>query len=266
MLVGDALESQDDLPGARAAYAEVAADSPEYTTAQGRMALDLQQEGDKTAALARAQAIVAVRPADPHALLVLAELYRDDERYADSVRTLDRLIASASPAIVRDWRLYYLRGAAYEREGRWPQAQADLQIALSEQPDDPEILNYLGFAWADRGERLPEALKLVEKADSLDPNSGAIVDSLGWAHYRLGDYREAVRELERAASLDPSDPEVNGHLGDVYWRLGRRLEARYQWNQVLSLDPDADARAATQAKLANGLAPTAQLQPPPARP
>ena len=261
VLAGDALEGEHDLPGARAAYAHVPVSSPEYATAQGRVALDLQEEGDQAAAITQAEAAVTARPDDPHALLVLAELYRDDDRYADSVRILDRLIAQAAPATLLDWRLHYLRGAAYEREGDWPQAEADLKTALSEQPNDPEILNYLGFAWVDRGERLPEALKLVEKANALSPDSGAIVDSLGWAHYRLGDYQGAVKDLERAASLDPADPEVNGHLGDAYWRTGRRLEARYQWSRVLSLDPDATARAATQAKLANGLPPLASLQP-----
>jgi tetratricopeptide (TPR) repeat protein len=266
VLTGDALDADHDSVAARAAYARVPPMSAEYVAAQGRIVLDLQDEGDKAGAVAQAEAVAAARPDDPHALLVLAELYQDDARYADSVRVLDRLMASAAPATVLDWRLHYLRGAAYEREGKWPEGEADLQTALAEQPSDPEVLNYLGFAWADRGERLPEALKLVEEAHALDPESGAITDSLGWAHYRLGDYQAAVKDLERAASLDPSDPEVNGHLGDAYWRTGRKLEARYQWSRVLSLEPDAQARAAAQAKLANGLPPQASLQAAPARP
>ena len=253
VLVGDALETQHDLPGARAAYVHVPPTSPEYATAQGRLALDLQEEGRKDEALRTAQALAAARPDDPHTLLVLSDLYRDDERYPEAVQTLDKLTAAVGPATAAEWRLYYLRGAALEREGRWDQAQGDLQHALSLKPDDPEVLNYLGFAWADRGEHLDEALRLLQKANALEPDSGAFVDSLGWAHYRMGQYPLATRELEHAASLDPADPDINSHLGDAYWRTGRRLEAQYQWRRVLTLDPDAQTRTATEAKLAHGL-------------
>ena len=253
VLVGDALEAQHDLAGARAAYAKVPTGSPEYATAQGRIALDLQEDGQKDQALSVAKALAATRADDPHSLLVLADLYRDDERYPDAVQTLDRLIAQVQPTTAADWRLYYLRGAALEREGQWARAEADLQKALDLKPADPEIMNYLGFAWADRGERLGEAVRLLQRANLLEPDSGAYVDSLGWAHYRLGQYPQAVRELERAASLDPADPDINTHLGDAYWRTGRRLEAQYQWRRVLTLEPDATTRVAIQDRLAHGL-------------
>ena len=256
VLAGDSLESQHDLASARAAYARVTPSSPEYVTAQGRLALDLQEDDQKDQALATAQALAAARPSDPHALLVLADLYRDDERYPEAVQTLDKLMGEVGPTTQADWRLNYLRGAALEREGKWPDAESDLQKALAEKPDDPEVLNYLGFAWADRGEHLTEALRLLQKANALEPDSGALVDSLGWAHYRLGQYPLAVRELERASSLDPSDPDINTHLGDAYWRTGRTLEARYQWNRVLTLDPDAPTRTAIETRLARGLPPS----------
>jgi Flp pilus assembly protein TadD len=262
VLVGDALEAEHDGAGARAAYGRVQPSSPEYATAQGRLVLNLQAEGRKDAALAAAQALVAARGDDPHTLLVLADLYRDDERYADSVQTLDRLIAEVKPQTAADWRLYYFRGASLEREGRWDRAEADLQKALELKPADPEIMNYLGFAWADRGERLSEAVKLLQRANLMEPDSGAYVDSLGWAHYRLGHYAEAVRELERAASLEPADPDINTHLGDAYWRTGRRLEAEYQWRRVLTLEPDARTRVAIQDRLSHGL-PAAALAPAP---
>ncbi len=253
VLVGDALESQHDAAGARAAYARVKPASPEYTTAQGRLALDLQEEGRKDEALRVANTLAKVRSDDPHTLLVLADLYRDDARYPEAVQTLNQLMGQVGPATTAEWRLFYLRGAALEREGQWPQAQADLQHALILKPDDPEMLNYLGFALADRGERLDEALHLLERANALAPDSGAFIDSLGWAHYRLGRYSQAVGELEHAASLDPADPDINSHLGDAYWRSGRQLEAKYQWRRVLTLDPDATTRVAMQARLASGL-------------
>ena len=253
VLVGDAEDAAGDAAAAREAYARVEPGSAEYPTAQDRTALSLQTSGDKAGALKLAQAVADANPGDPQALVVLADILRDDERYDEAVKVLDRLIAQIGGDTAANWRLYYLRGASLERAGHWASAQADLQHAVKLKPDDPEVLNYLGFAWADRGEHLDQALLMLQKAMALDPQDGAIVDSLGWVHYRLGDYQQALRELELAVSLDAADPEVNDHLGDVYWRTGRRIEARYQWRRVLTLDPDAAMRAADQAKLAGGL-------------
>lgn len=255
ILVGDAMDEAGDVEAARTAYRRVLPGSPEYTTAQGRLASSLQAAGETEAALELARATVAAAPDDPQALVMLADLLREDERYAESVAVLDKLIAAVPAQDAAAWRLYYMRGASLERTGKWEAAQADLEHALKLKPDDPEVLNYLGFTWADRGEHLSQALGLLEKARALQPDSGAIVDSLGWAYYRLGAYRQAVKELERAVTLDPADPEVNDHLGDAYWKVGRRLEARYQWDRVLTLDPDAGRRALAQTKLAAGLAP-----------
>ena len=148
-----------------------------------------------------------------------------------------------------------MRGVAYERAGHWPQGERDLKAALELRPDEPELLNYLGYTWIDRGERLAEALGMVERAVAANPQSGAMVDSLGWAHYRLGDYKKAVDLLEQAVELEAGDPEINNHLGDAYWRVGRRIEAEYQWRRVLTLDPDAKIKADVESKLASGQGP-----------
>lgn len=252
VLVGDAMAAGGDPDSARDAYDKVKPTSPEYTTARGRLALLLQEAGEKDRALALARATVEAAPNDPPALLVLADLLREDEKYDEAAAVVTRLIDQAGAKA--DWRLYYLRGASEERAGHWDRAEPDLKRALAIKPEEPEILNYLGYAWVDRGEHLGEALGMLQKATELQPQSGAIVDSLGWARYRLRDYPAAVRELERAASLDPADPEVNSHLGDAYWRSGRRLEATYQWRRVLTLEPDAKMRAAAEARLQGGLA------------
>jgi Flp pilus assembly protein TadD len=220
--------------------------------ARGRLALSLAQAGDKAGALALARETAKAAPGDPQALTVLADLLSEGGQYDEAVAVLDRLVAGAGQGPTA-WRYLFLRGASLERAGRWPAAQADLQRALKLKPDEPEVLNYLGFAWVDRGEHLKEGLQLLEKAVALKPESGAIIDSLGWAHYRLGDYDKAVREVEKAAGLDPADPEINDHLGDIYWRLGRKLEAEYQWRRVLTLEPDAKIRARAETKLASGL-------------
>jgi Flp pilus assembly protein TadD len=265
VLVGETMDGAGDAASARQAYAEVQPGSPEYATAQDRLAVNLQNGGDKVQALDTARAAAAKAPDDPQTLVVLADLLRDDERYGEAVDVLDKLIAKVGGDSATSWRLYYLRGASLEQAGKWPQAQGDLEQALKLKPDDPEILNFLGFAWADRGENLTQALSLLQKATLLDPQNGAVIDSLGWVHYRLGDYRQAVHELELAAALDAADPEVNDHLGDAYWRVGRRLEAKYQWRRVLSLSPATALRTSVETKLVDGLkaspAPEAQNAP-----
>jgi Flp pilus assembly protein TadD len=128
-----------------------------------------------------------------------------------------------------------------------------MKKALTLAPDEPEVLNYLGYSWIDRGERLQEAKAMIEKAVAAKPDSGAMVDSLGWAYFRLGDFPKAVDQLERAAELEPADPDINNHLGDAYWRAGRKTEARFQWQRVLTLNPDAKMREEVERKLKSGL-------------
>ena len=258
VLVGDAMTAAGDEDSAREAYRKVKPGSEQYVPARGRLALQLQQANDKEGALRVARETLDVAPKDPRALVLYADLLRDDERFPEAVQILTRAI-DAEPADTGGavWSLYYLRGASEERAGDWTKAEADLQHALLLKPDEPQVLNYLGYAWADRGEHLKDALAMLEKAAAMEPKSGAIVDSLGWAHYRIRQYGDATRELERAVLLDPSDPEVNNHLGDAYWRTGRTLEARYQWSRVLTLDADAKTKAAVQTKLMAGLPPEA---------
>jgi Flp pilus assembly protein TadD len=156
------------------------------------------------------------------------------------------------------WSLFYSRGIALERSGQWKRAEADLLHALELKPDQPLVLNYLGYSWIDRGENLERGLKMVEKAVELRPEDGYIVDSLGWAHYRLGDYPNAVQYLEKAIELVPEDPTINDHLGDAYWQNGRSIEARYQWRRALQFGPQEDEVKPIEAKLESGLAPAAR--------
>jgi Flp pilus assembly protein TadD len=179
----------------------------------------------------------------------LADLLRANERFSESADVMAPVLASSAP----DWRLFFARGVSLERAGRWKEAERDLKEALRLNPDEPELLNYLGYSWIDRNENLGEALEMVRRAVSQNPRSGAMVDSLGWAHYRLGDFPRAVQTLEQAVELEPGDPEINNHLGDAYWRVGRREEAGFQWRRVLTLDPDPRIRADAERKLSEGL-------------
>ncbi len=201
--------------------------------------------GEHEAALSAASA--AAQGGDARALRALADMYRNLMRYDEAEPLYSQLIAAAP----NNWRLHFARGAARERLGRWPEAEADMLRALELSPDQPDVLNYLGYSWADRGERLPEALAMIERAVAQRPRSAAVIDSLGWVHFRLGDYQRALDMLERVVELDPREPTLNEHLGDVYWRVGRRIEARYQWRRALALKPDNPA--ALQAKLEQGL-------------
>ncbi|WP_309604262.1 tetratricopeptide repeat protein [Phenylobacterium sp.] len=250
VMVGDIMQANNDVEAARAAYAHPRPGSLEYGAAQAKLAWTYQTAGDKETALKLARAAAAAGGAD--ARVNLADILRANERFAEAVEVLSGLIAEDKAP---DWRLIYARGQAYERINRWADAQADLQTALKAHPDEPELLNYLGYSWIDRGEHLPEALAMVQKAVAANPRSGAMVDSLGWAFYRLGDYRQAVEKLEQAVELEAGDPEINNHLGDAYWKVGRKDEAQFQWRRVLTLKPDEKVRAMAEAKLASGLGP-----------
>jgi Flp pilus assembly protein TadD len=230
---------------ARAVLARVSPDSPYASLARASEAWILLDAGEQETALASARA--NAEGGDLRAKRTLADMYRNLERFAEAEPLYSELI-EAEPG---NWRLYFARGVARERLGRWPEAEADLEQALRLSPDQPGVLNYLGYSWVDRGERLQEGLALIQRAVAMQPQSGAIVDSLGWAYYRLGDYVQALEALERAVELEPAHPTLNDHLGDIYWRLGRRIEARFQWQRALSLDPDDPD--AIRAKIENGL-------------
>ena len=253
VLVGDLLNQGEDPKGAIEAYAHVLPGSPHYASAQSKTAWAWNDIGDKAKALEVAKAASAAAPNDRDASVALADLLRAGGQWNESVAVLDPIIAreTATP----DWRLLYLRAVALEQAKRWPEAETDLKAALKANPDEPELLNFLGYSWIDRNENLAEALGMVQKAVAARPQSGAMLDSLGWAYYRLGDYKTAVEKLEAAVEMEPGDPDVNGHLGDAYWKVGRQTEARFQWQRVLSLEPDDKQKADSEAKLKNGLGP-----------
>jgi Flp pilus assembly protein TadD len=185
---------------------------------------------------------------------------RSHKRYAEAVLYYDRAIALISKPETKHWSYFYARGTCYERLKKWPLAEADLQRAIQLSADQPLVLNYLGYTWIDQNRNLKQGLSLIEKAVRLKPDDGYIVDSLGWAYYRLGNFKEAVRHLERAVELKPEDPTLNDHLGDAYWRVGREREARFQWEQALTLNPEPEEIDKIKRKLQKGLAPQAQVR------
>ena len=261
----DQLKQSDQ---AIAAYRLVPSSSPLKMGADIQIALELDGMGKTDEAMQRLTEIVAERPHDVDGLSALAELQRSAKKYSEAAETYDRAIAAVGIPQRDNWTLFYFRGICYERSKQWPKAEADFKKALELNPDQPLVLNYLGYSWVDQGLNLEEAFKMLRKAVELRPSDGYIVDSLGWAHYQLGQYAEAAETLEKAISLKPADPILNDHLGDAYWRVDRRIEAHFQWNHARDMNPDSEELPAILKKIEVGLpdvttqtpAPKASLQ------
>ena len=229
--------------------------SPMDGTVQVRKALNLNllERNEEARALLDKQA--AATPSDLAPLDALGGIMRSQKRWSDAVEYYTRAIALIPKPQKKDWVYWYNRGTSFERLKQWPRAEADLQKALQLAPDQPLVLNYLGYSWIDQKLNLKKGLQLIEKAVELKPDDGYIVDSLGWAHFRLGNFQEAVRYLERAVELRPEDPVLNDHLGDALWRVGRTREARFQWEQALTLKAEPEDAVKITAKLQSGLPP-----------
>jgi Flp pilus assembly protein TadD len=181
----------------------------------------------------------------------LGDWYRRADRFVESAAAYGHAITMAGPDAA--WGLYFRRGSMAERGGDWPAAEADLREALRRSPDEPIVLNYLGYSMLDRGLGGTEAATMIERAAKLRPGDGGIIDSLGWSQYRQGHFADAVLTLEKAMALEPTDPTVTEHLGDAYWQVGRRIDAKFRWRAALDLGPDDKQKKALLAKLDVGL-------------
>ena len=255
LLLSDVLSAQNKPEESLAILAEIPPSSPYSWSARLRVAADLEMLDRTEEAIAQLKQMSAESPTRAGAEMQLGDLLRGKKRFAEAVEAYDEAIKRLGAAGMPErWSLYYSRGIALERSGQWKPSEADLLHALELKPEQPLVLNYLGYSWIDRGENLQRGLKMIEKAVELRPEDGYIVDSLGWAHYRLGDYSSAVEYLEKAIELVPEDPTINDHLGDAYWQSGRPSEARFQWRRALQFGPEADEVKPIEAKLDGGLA------------
>lgn len=197
--------------------------------------------------------LVKANPKDIDAVMTLGDVYRANKNFAEAADVYTQAIAALPTVTKADWSLFYYRGICFERTKQWPKAEADFLHAIELNPKEPHVLNYLGYSWIDMGINLDKGLDLVKQAVDLAPDDGYIVDSLGWAYYKLGRFDDAVRELERAVLLKPEDPVVNDHLGDAYWRVDRKLESTFQWAHSRDLKPEPEDLAKTLEKLKHGL-------------
>jgi len=255
LLLADIYEQRKQWARALAVYAAIQPSSPYYQTAQLRVAWcanELDRHDDAVRILRR---LARDNPEDPKPLLTLADLYRQMENWSDAAREYSAAIDRIKTIEPRHWSIFFSRGIALERAKQWDKAEPDMLKALQLQPEQPMVMNYLGYTWVDLHKDIEKGTDLIRRAVALRPNDGAIVDSLGWAYFRLGRYEEAVAQLERAVELKGGDPVITDHLGDAYWKVGRYEEARFQWRRALGLKPEDDLTKVIQKKIDQGLGP-----------
>ena len=234
-------------------YERVPSSSPLFRNAEIQLADDLDQLDRTDEAKKRLEHVISEHPKDTEAILSLGNIQRARKDFADCANTYGKAIDTLPTPEKSNWVMFYFRGVCYERSHQWPSAEADMKKALELYPDQPLVLNYLGYSWVDQGVHLDEGMDMIRRAVEQRPDDGYIVDSLGWAYFRTGNYDEAVKNLERAVELKPDDPTINDHLGDAYWRVGRKLEAHFQWSHAKDLNPDKEDLPKIEAKLKDGL-------------
>ena len=253
MLIANVLERREQREAALAIYRKVPPGSPMAWTARlasARILDDLKRTDEAIALLTR---MAGERPKRWDASMTLGDILRGRQRFAEAASAYDQAIARIPKLGKQHWGVLYARGIALERSKKWARAEKDFLKALEFRPNQPFVLNYLGYSWVERGVQLSRARKMIEKAVSLRRNDGYITDSLGWVLYRMGEYSQAVPHLERAVELRPHDPTINDHLGDAYWRVGRRIEARVQWRRALSFEPEKDQITIIKNKIERGM-------------
>ncbi|ACL59251.1 tetratricopeptide repeat protein [Methylobacterium nodulans] len=278
LTLADTLERMKMLDRANEIFARMPAGSPLKLNADIQIGLNLEQMGKGDEALAHLDQVAKTYPNDVDVISALGSVQRSRKKYAEAAETYGKAIALIGSEPAQNyWTLYYYRGTAYERAKQWPKAEADLKRALELVPQTQpngraQVLNYLAYSWVDQNMNIDEAFRMLKQAVDLQPRDGMIIDSLGWAYFRLGRWDDAVRELEKAVDLKPGDPTINDHLGDAYWRSGRRLEAKFQWQHAKDLNPEPEDLVKIDQKLKEGLpepdkpAATAEGQPTPDQP
>jgi len=234
-------------------YDRIPASSPLRRNAEIQVASDLDSLDRTDEAKKRLEALIAEHPKDSEAIIALGNILRGRKAFAECAEVYSKAVDNLAVPEKANWVLFYFRGICYERSKQWPKAEADLKKALELFPDQPLVLNYLGYSWVDQGVNLDEGMRMIRRAVEQRPDDGYIVDSLGWANFRIGNYEDAVKDLDRAVELKPDDSTINDHLGDAYWRVGRVLEAHFQWSHAKDLNPDPEDLPKIEQKIKSGL-------------
>lgn len=240
LLSADILEAESQFALAEQALNRIQAESPYYVSAEIRRANVVRVSGDAEGGIEILRSLAESHPDEIEVHSSLGDALRNAERYAEAAEAYSAALDLVDTPQTAHWVLFYSRGIARERADDWEGAEADFRQALELEPDQPLVLNYLGYSLVELGENLDEALAMIETAVEARPDDGYITDSLGWVLYRLGRIDEAVPHMLRAVELTPDDPVINDHLGDVLWMAGRQREAEFQWRRALSFGPAED--------------------------
>lgn len=253
LLAGDILSDAGQSSMAVDAYELVSRENPLFVDAEVGRSEALYQLGKVDAAIEVLRALSRDYPGLASVHTALGDVLRREDRFEAAATAYTNAVDLIDRDQERYWFLFYSRAISYERSDHWEAAEADFRHALTLRPDQPNVLNYLGYSLVEQDRNLDEALDMIQRAVAARPDSGFIVDSLGWVFYRLGRFEEAVSPMERAVELEPNDPIINDHLGDVYWMVGRYREAEFQWSRALSFDPEPAEAERIRAKLEFGL-------------
>ena len=251
--LGDISAKLDQSDKAIDYFGQISADSAYSRDAQMQLAINLAILKRNDEAIQHLNGLLESNPQDMRTYLAIGSIYSQDKDYRKAADTYDKAVAVPKQPVRNDWTIFYQRGIAYERLKEWDKAEPNFLKALELYPDQPQVLNYLGYSWIDMNTKLEQGLDLIKKAVDARPQDGYIVDSLGWAYYRLGRYDEAVTQLEQAVKLRAEDATINDHLGDAYWRAGRKLEATFQWAHARDSKPEPEDLVKIEEKLKNGL-------------
>ncbi len=261
LMLANLYEQLGDYKQAIAMYDGIAEGTVFARRAQVRKALNYEALGQKEKAISLLDSLAAKHPSDAAPLITKGDMLRDTKDYAKAAEAYSAAITRTEPLATADWPLLYARGISYERNNQWDLAEADFNRALTLEPNQPDVLNYLAYSWLTMGKNIAKAREYLEIASAARPDDAHIIDSVGWAEFLNGEYAAAVGHFEHAVELMPSDPTVNDHLGDAYWRVGREDEARYQWQRALTFKPEKDIADELNKKISSGLPPTGKPAP-----
>lgn len=253
LALADSYSDLQQYAMANALYEKIPSQNLFYLRAQLRMAINYDRMGHLKEALAQLAKMSKEAPMLIDVWVAKGDLLRIHGKFPEAVEAYTQALKRIPELKSPYWPILFARGSCLERIGKWQAAERDLRQALELKPDQPDVLNYLGYGWLARNENLEEARGMIEKAVTARPNDAQIVDSMGWVLYLQGNYDQSVEYLEKAVELLPGDATVNDHLGDAYWRLGRKTEARFQWERALTFSPDAKLADTIHKKLKEGL-------------
>jgi len=249
LYLAELLENDNKFEEANTLYEKIKPSSSFYWHSKLKKARNLELLGNNKESISILEEMSNEKKDRYDSLKLLGDIYRNYDKYGEAIKFYNEAVIRIKKISSEHWDLLYSRGMAYERNNQWELAEKDFLKILELRPDQPDVLNYLGYSWIEQDINLDQAKKLILKAVNLKPRDPYIADSLGWAYYNLKEYKKAVEELERAVSLKPTDPIINDHLGDAYLKVNRELEALYQWEKAIQFNPEKDLRIKIEKKI-----------------